>query len=104
VLNQKEEGTIMKTIELTPDAPSLHDLLELADRQNIIIKTPEGKQFVLAELDDFEPEVEQLKTSKDFMAFLDQRSKQRGTTSMEELRNALASTEAMKPRQISCHS
>jgi hypothetical protein len=55
----------------------------------MIINTPQGKQFVLAELDDFELEVEQLKHSKDFTPFLDQRSKQRGTTSIEELRSDL---------------
>ena len=55
----------------------------------MIINTPQGKQFVLAELDDFELEVEQLKNSKEFMAFLDQRSKERDTTSIEELRREL---------------
>jgi len=55
----------------------------------MIINTPQGKQFVLAELDDFELEVEQLKHSKEFMAFLDQRSKERDTTSIEELRREL---------------
>ena len=55
----------------------------------MIINTPQGKQFVLAELDDFELEVEQLKNSKEFMAFLDERSKERGTTSIEEVRSDL---------------
>ena len=79
----------MKTIELAAETPSLPELIELADGENIIIKTPQGKQFVLAELDDFKLEVQQLKNSKDFMAFLDQRSKERGTTSIEELRREL---------------
>ena len=79
----------MKTIELAADTPSLPELIELAAGENIIINTPQGKQFVLAELDDFELEVEQLKNSKEFMAFLDQRSKERGTTSIEELRSDL---------------
>jgi hypothetical protein len=55
----------------------------------MIIKTPQGKQSVLAELDDFELEVEQLKNSEEFMAFLDERSKERGRTSIEELRREL---------------
>ena len=79
----------MKTIELKPDTPSLHELIELADQENIIIKTAQGKQFVLAELDDFELDVEQLKNSKEFMAFLDERSIERGSTSIEELRREL---------------
>jgi hypothetical protein len=79
----------MKTIELTPDAPSLRELVELADQENIIIRTPEGRQFVLAGLDDFDVEVEQLKKSDEFLAFLDQRSRERGTTSIEQLRREL---------------
>ena len=55
----------------------------------MIINTPPGEQFVPAELDDFKFEVEQLKNSREFMAFLDQRSKERGTTSIEELRREL---------------
>ena len=53
----------MKTIELAADTPSLPELIELASGENIIIHTPQGKRFVLAELDDFELEVEQLKNS-----------------------------------------
>ena len=79
----------MKTIELTLGTASIHELVELAGRENIIINTQGGKQFVLAELDDFELEVEQLKNSKEFMAFLDERSKERGTTSIEEVRSDL---------------
>ncbi|HEY3138034.1 MAG TPA: hypothetical protein VGL29_18565 [Blastocatellia bacterium] len=79
----------MKTIELTHDALSLREAVELADEENVIIKTPQGKRFILAELDDFDLEVEQLKNSKEFMAFLDERSKERGTTSIEELRKEL---------------
>ena len=79
----------MKTIELALGTASIHKLVELAGRENIIINTQGGKQFVLAELDDFELEVEQLKNSKEFMAFLDQRSKERGTIPVEELRRDL---------------
>ncbi len=52
-------------------------------------KTKQGKQFLLAEIDDFELEVEMLKNSEEFMAFLDERSKERATTSIEELRKEL---------------
>jgi hypothetical protein len=79
----------MKAIELTPDTPSLRELVELADQENIMMRTPEGRQFVLAELDDFDVEVEQLKRSDEFRAFLDQRSRERGTSSIEQLRRDL---------------
>ncbi len=83
----------MKTIELTSDAPTLHELVILADQENVIIRTEQGRQFLLAELDDFELEAERLKNSEEFMAFLDERSKERGTTSIEELRKELGIAE-----------
>lgn len=83
----------MKMIELTSDAPTLYELVELADQENVIIKTEQGKQFLLAEIDDFELEVEMLKNSEEFMAFLDERSKGRGKTPIEELRKELGIAE-----------
>jgi hypothetical protein len=79
----------MKTIDLTIDTPTLQKLLELADQENVIIKTAPGRQFLFAELDEFAVEVEMLKKSEDFMAFLDERSKERGSTSIEDLRKEL---------------
>lgn len=79
----------MKTIDLTTEAPTLQELVELADRENVLLKTAQGKQFVLAELDEFELEVTTLKNSQTFLAFLDERSKERATTSIEALRKEL---------------
>lgn len=79
----------MKTVELTSNAPTLQELVALADAENIIIKTEQGKQFLLAEIDDFALEVEMLRNSEEFMSFLDERSKERATTSIEELRKEL---------------
>lgn len=79
----------MKTIELTSHAPSVQELVALAGEGAVIIKTEQGRQFVLAEVDEFELEVELLKNSPAFLAFLEQRSKQRGATTLADLRQEL---------------
>ena len=47
----------MKAIDLSSAAPTLTEILELAGNENVIVRTPEGREFVVAEIDDFEKEV-----------------------------------------------
>jgi hypothetical protein len=64
------------------------ELLEWAERENVIIRTDSGEEFLLASLDDFEHEVESLKHNDDFIAFLDARA-QEPMVSLEEARKRL---------------
>jgi len=48
----------MKTIEVNEGIPSVNELLKLAREENIILKLPDGQEFLLAEIDDFEREIE----------------------------------------------
>ena len=43
----------MKTIYLSRENPTLLDVLALADKDNIILRTREGREFVLAQVNDF---------------------------------------------------
>ena len=48
----------MKTIELLSEAaPSLKELLELADQESLLLKTPDGREFILSEVDDLSQEI-----------------------------------------------
>ena len=76
----------MKTIELSQTMPSLLELIEQASKESVILKTLEGHEFILAEIDDFAYEVELLKNSKEFMEFLAERSKKRASISLAEMR------------------
>ena len=66
----------MKTIELLKTHLSIEQLIELARRENVLIKVPNGDKFILAEVDDFESEVESLRYNDEFIAFLDSRAKE----------------------------
>jgi hypothetical protein len=65
----------MKTIELNTQA-SIGQLIELARKENVLIKGQNGEEFILSVVDDFEAEVESLRHNEEFITFLDARAKE----------------------------
>lgn len=64
----------MKTVDLAQQKLDLATVLDIASQEPVLILTPDGKEFCLAEADDFEREVQALRESRVFQSFLDQRS------------------------------
>jgi hypothetical protein len=64
----------MKTIHLDAENPNLETVINLARQEPVLLLTSDGKEFLLAEADDFEEEVEALRQSPAFQQFLDDRS------------------------------
>ena len=79
----------MKTIYLSRENPTLLDVLALADEDNIILRTQEGREFVLAEVNDFSREVELVRQHQELMGFLGQRSRETKTYTLKEARERL---------------
>ena len=79
----------MKTITISRRARSVHALLRRARRGNVILRSPEGQEFILAEVDDFNREIELARQNRAFMKFLDARARQTETVSAEEARSLL---------------
>ncbi|MDY6785015.1 MAG: hypothetical protein SW833_21145 [Cyanobacteriota bacterium] len=50
----------MRAIQISEDFTELATLLEEAKHENLILRTAEGVEFILAELDDFDREIELL--------------------------------------------
>lgn len=63
----------MKTIDLTQQTADLLYILELAKEGPVTVIAEDGREYVLAEVDDFEQEVAQLQTNVEFQQFLDAR-------------------------------
>lgn len=76
----------MKVLEISQTMPTLAELIRQARNESLIVRTLEGQEFIFAELDDFDHEVELLRNNTEFMAFLEERSKQRGSTSLADMR------------------
>ena len=74
----------MRTINLTEEKLDLEALIKLASREPVMLLTADGREFVLAEADDFDSEVAALRASPAFQRFLDERSRSAGRISLEE--------------------
>jgi hypothetical protein len=79
----------MRTVDLSTEMQSLQDLLELAGQENLILSTPDGREFVLAELNDFDKEVDLGRQNQELMEFLDQRSREAKTYTLRQVRKSL---------------
>lgn len=80
----------MKTLELTgSDLPSLPEILAMAEKEPLILRTASGEYFV-GVVDDFQHEIDQLSASAEFQQLLRDRAKERGTIPIEEIRARLS--------------
>ncbi len=79
----------MKTIDLSSELLTLNELLQLASEDDIILKTPEGQEFMLAQLEDFEQEVELVRQNPELMQLLKERSKEPATYTLDQIREQL---------------
>ena len=80
----------MKAVSVTRRARSVQALLRQARKQNLILRAPDGHEFILAEVDDFSREVELTRRNKQLMAFLDRRARQTHTVSWNEAKARLS--------------
>ena len=81
----------MRTLDLGQQQVSVADLLQCARTETVYILNEEGEAFILEAADAFEREVAQLGQSDAFMAFLAERSKESGMTSLDDLERKLSS-------------
>ncbi len=76
----------MRTIHISPRSKILNLLLQQAKRGNLILRTASGLEFILAEVNDFDREIELTRENKKLMDLLDKRSRQTKTVSSAEAR------------------
>ncbi|MBI4785776.1 MAG: hypothetical protein HY782_01855 [Chloroflexi bacterium] len=76
----------MKTIRVSPRSKTLNALFRQAKRDNLILQTADGLEFILAEVDDFDREIELTRKNKKLMDFFEKRAKQTKTVSAAEAR------------------
>ena len=80
----------MKTIGLTEGALNPEGVLGMASQENVILRMEDGREFVLAEVDSFDREVELTQKNQELMNFLDERSNDQGVFTVEQARDQLA--------------
>ena len=80
----------MKVIDLGQVDPTLAEVIGLAKEELVVLRKPDGSVFALSQVDDFEVEVDLLKSNPEFMAFLKQLSQEQAAISLQDLRKELA--------------
>ncbi len=79
----------MKTIEVSQIRGGLDEVLNLAGEENVVLTTSDGRQFVIAEIDDFESEVRLVRENRELMEFLRERSAPGKTYTLDEVAKEL---------------
>ncbi len=79
----------MTVIEPAETQPTLEEVMGLAKDEVVVLRQPDGSAFALAQLDDFEVEVERLRNNPDLLSFLTQHSREAARISLEDLRREL---------------
>jgi hypothetical protein len=75
----------MKSVDLHGESIDLSQLLHIAKEESVLLVTPDGYEFILAEVNDFDAEVEALRKSAHFQSFIDQRMSQKERVPIEEI-------------------
>lgn len=79
----------MKVITIPTQATALITLLEQARQENLILRTSDGTEFVLAELDDFAREIVLTRQNAELMRLLDERARQSQVLGLAEVKDLL---------------
>ncbi len=79
----------MKAINVSRTSPTLREVLDLAGEDNVLLRTSEGRQYVLAEIDDFAEEVAKVRKNKAIMQLLGKRSKEAAQFTLSHVREEL---------------
>lgn len=79
----------MKTLNISPRAKTINTLLRKARSGGLILRSSQGNEFVLAEIDDFDREVKLTRQNTALMKFLDRRGKRTKTVNARGVRKQL---------------
>ena len=61
----------MKTVNVSSSSFSINELLDMAKREPLLVKTKDGESFVISPTDEFDSEVELLRRNHKFLSMLD---------------------------------
>ena len=89
----------MKTVTISPRPKTVTTLLQRAKRGGLILRSPDGDEFILVDIDDFDREIQLQRQNKEFMRFLDERGREKATITAEEARRSLGLPPANRRRR-----
>ena len=79
----------MKTVNISANYNTLIELLKQALQEGLILRDLDGREFIVAEIDDFDREIELTRQNKQLMQVLDERAAQTKTVKLEKVKSQL---------------
>jgi hypothetical protein len=84
----------VRTVDLASDETSREEIFQLAEEQNLLVRTAAGKLFIVAEVgdaetDDFADEVARTRNNPELRQLLAERSREPGVLNIDEVRQKL---------------
>jgi len=79
----------MKTVNISGREKILNTLLREAQKEGLILRSPDRHEFILAEIEDFNREIELTRQNQELMKLLDERGKQTTTIKTAEVKRQL---------------
>jgi len=82
----------MKTIRISPNCSEVNEILEQASNDDLILRSADGREFMITVIDDSDEEVARMRHNAKLMAFLDERSRQTVTIPLNDVKKELGLT------------
>jgi hypothetical protein len=79
----------MKTIEVSPQAIGVSEILAQARDEDVLVKTSDGEEFLVSAVDEFGHEIAKTRQNSKLMTLLDERGRQTKTVSLSEVKRQL---------------
>ncbi len=79
----------MKTVELPEASPELASLLAQASDEDLVVRLPDGREFLVVSIDEFDLEVARTRANPNLMALLEARASSTETFTLDEARHKL---------------
>ncbi len=79
----------MKTRSISANDNTLIELLKQALQEGLILRDLEGREFIVAEIHDFDREIELTRQNKQLMQVLDERAAQTNTLTLAKVKAQL---------------
>jgi coenzyme F420-reducing hydrogenase beta subunit len=83
----------MTTVQLRSIPPELQSVLTRAQTDPVVVRTPDGTEFLLTTVDEFDLEVARTRANDELMNFLERRAREPATVTLEEIRQRLETTD-----------
>lgn len=79
----------MKTIEVSPQAVGVQEILAQARNEDVLVKTSDGEEFLVSAVDEFGHEVAKTRQNAQLMELLDQRAQKPSSAGLDEVKKKL---------------